>query len=597
MRKLLFCTVLMTASAFGQGVRFDSSVTTVASNVPVGSSAAIFTVPNAIVTICNIPASGAPCTNTVPIYSDLQLTQPINNPLSADAQGRYGFYVLPGIYSETVQKQSGSVVGTYILSLNTIGINASPDAAQTVMQPGTTTLSVNSLNGALNAALFPGSDIGAQVNNAILSFANNCGDVYIPAGTYSQTTTINKPRCVKLHGAGSYATTLTYTPTTGTAVIAGDTIGGPNGYPTGEMSDLTLQGPSFTGATIGIFLGAPSSCVSSCLSGDHQNFNRVRIVNFGTAVTFGNNAFMDTFLEDVITNDGVGISFPVGLTDSGESIDFIRTSIQNNTKGLSLLGFSDFYFYASTCDFNGTCGTVCQASFYGFHIEQPSGNLLNIDGTCQAGPAVFIYGGLFAHDSTIGTDAQMITVSGSVSPTLKIDGVEIIESHTLTDLVNWTATGSNPKLVLQDFPFFNGNVLALTNANCNFLGCKFQDNQGDYAYTASNSSVNNAGAAVYSSVQTTGGPGLATTLGFATLKSNGTGTRFDSNSGAGNTPIFLTNTLFNGALTDFEPRSVLPVPASTAPSGACVNPGQLEVTADGHGTYCKVGTLIWTTLY
>jgi hypothetical protein len=43
--------------------------------------------------------------------------------------------------------------------------------------------------------------------------------------------------------------------------------------------------------------------------------------------------------------------------------------------------------------------------------------------------------------------------------------------------------------------------------------------------------------------------------------------------------------------------SYSPLPSTVAPTGACTVAGTLEVTADGHGTFCKAGTLVWTTLY
>ena len=50
-----------------------------------------------------------------------------------------------------------------------------------------------SMNGVLNATLFPGSDIGAQVNAAIAALGSSGGEIYIPAGTYTQTSTIYLP--------------------------------------------------------------------------------------------------------------------------------------------------------------------------------------------------------------------------------------------------------------------------------------------------------------------------------------------------------------------------------------------------------------------
>ena len=81
---------------------------------------------------------------------------------------------------------------------------------------------IRSLNGAMNAGLCGlsdrpawcrGSEIGAWTNSAIAVIG--CGEVYIPAGTYTQTTSIVKPRCVKLHGASADSTFLKWTPTHG----------------------------------------------------------------------------------------------------------------------------------------------------------------------------------------------------------------------------------------------------------------------------------------------------------------------------------------------------------------------------------------------
>jgi hypothetical protein len=85
----------------------------------------------------------------------------------------------------------------------------------------TGTLTARPLNGVLNAASFPGSDIGAKINAAIANLPNGCGEVTVPSGIYHQTTTIIKPRCTKLHGESAFGTTLTWMPKGGTAMVSG----------------------------------------------------------------------------------------------------------------------------------------------------------------------------------------------------------------------------------------------------------------------------------------------------------------------------------------------------------------------------------------
>jgi hypothetical protein len=87
----------------------------------------------------------------------------------------------------------------------------SPSGTQTIIQPAGTTLAVNSLNGALNASLFSGADIGAKINAAFASCSNTCV-VIVPPGTYNYSTTItmNLPT-ESLMGYGSAFTTMNYT--------------------------------------------------------------------------------------------------------------------------------------------------------------------------------------------------------------------------------------------------------------------------------------------------------------------------------------------------------------------------------------------------
>jgi len=128
MNKLLIsCALLMTGTALAQtATRFDSSVTTTATNVPINAQAPVLTVPNAIVTVCAFPATGIPCTNTIPIYQDQGLTTQADNPLTTDPKGRFGFWLASGQYSYSVQNQQGQNVGNFSLSLGGSGGNGAP---------------------------------------------------------------------------------------------------------------------------------------------------------------------------------------------------------------------------------------------------------------------------------------------------------------------------------------------------------------------------------------------------------------------------------------------------------------------------------------
>jgi hypothetical protein len=146
MKRILCLLAITTTCAFGQLQRVDDSVTTAAKNVPTGAQAQVLTAPYAKISICGNPNSGSPCQNTVPVFADLGGTQPLTQPLIADAQGRYGYFISPGTYTRSYQSASGTDLGTLWLTI------AGP---------------LNPLNKTqINSDLFSGSDIGARMTQA-----------------------------------------------------------------------------------------------------------------------------------------------------------------------------------------------------------------------------------------------------------------------------------------------------------------------------------------------------------------------------------------------------------------------------------------------
>jgi len=106
-----------------------------------------------------------------------------------------------------------------------------------------------------------GSDIGAWINAAI---SKGAARILIPAGSYSQITTIHLPRNVMLTGASAFETRITYTPSSGWAVIASDAYGPGIFAGRGGIEDLSFYGPAgltnaFANQTGGIYFGGSDS--------------------------------------------------------------------------------------------------------------------------------------------------------------------------------------------------------------------------------------------------------------------------------------------------------------------------------------------------
>jgi len=185
------------------------------------------------------------------------ISAPNNDILTADGSGN--------------AKDSGVLVSSLAPLNNAALVGLTTVANETVINE-----SVQYSNGILNAALFPGADIGAQVNAAIAALpttytaggspnGGSGGAIFIPQGTYAQTTTIYLPPWVRLFGSSAAGTILNFTPSATAVwqvVVAGlnDPLFYNFGY-MGAIEDVTFNGggvPAQGGANIhsgGVYLG------------------------------------------------------------------------------------------------------------------------------------------------------------------------------------------------------------------------------------------------------------------------------------------------------------------------------------------------------
>jgi hypothetical protein len=262
---------------------------------------------------------------------------------------------------------------------------------------------IGNINGAMNPGLCGlaerpawcrGSEIGAWTNSAIAVIG--CGEVSIPAGTYTQTTSIVKPRCVKLHGASAGSTFLKWTPKTGVAIIMGDAHVATIFAAEGALEDLSLLGPGAGTKTCGIYLGGsdgtgcapPTSIDPSTNIDDHDNINRVRIYKtssagaFGVGIQWGRNAWVDTVFESSISDNGTGIFVPSTTVQTGENLTVLNSAIQANmgvgvkiASGMNInfnLVNTSLDYNASWAVQNGTATTGNTVSLVNCYIAQPS---------------------------------------------------------------------------------------------------------------------------------------------------------------------------------------------------------------------------------
>ena len=178
-------------------------------------------------------------------------------------------------------------------------------------------------NSAVNAADFPGVDIGDKINAAVTATPASGGLILVPAAPscYDFSTEIKVlSKAIVLQGSGP-GTCLNFIATTGTAItFAGIASAAYVGQAFGAgIRDITLQGTGTANDTVGLYLNGVAGFTA-------MNTN---IMQFGTGITFGNNTFTLNWQGGSIRANNTNLIYNEGLMNSGESLSFVNTSFSN----------------------------------------------------------------------------------------------------------------------------------------------------------------------------------------------------------------------------------------------------------------------------
>jgi hypothetical protein len=243
-----------------------------------------------------------------------------------------------------------------------------------------------------------GSDIGAWINAAeaylpTILGGSHCGTVYVPAGVYTWTTTINRSRCVNVTGAGVGATWLQWSGTATYAVVDGDTG---SSLAQGGFNYITLAGNNggVVGAgSNGIFLGTdPSGIITPANNFSVNQVNQeLQLTQWNIAIYQGNNTWAWHCDHCAINLNTEAIKVGSTVNDSGENMGIENSNIFNNyslvldepNEWLTLVAWR---FDHDSIDYNGNCAnsqlspaSSCNPIFNGgffindSHVEQASG--------------------------------------------------------------------------------------------------------------------------------------------------------------------------------------------------------------------------------
>jgi hypothetical protein len=227
----------------------------------------------------------------------------------------------------------------------------------------------------LDASQFPGSDIGAQINNAYASCPAAGCHIRVDAGNYNFSTAINfatNNKAVELdcdsgaYGSTSAVTQLIYSGT-------GPAVQFQNGTAQGRaLTGCALVGPGRSTSTIGLLVGGCPNLASyptidfctytgngSLTGAEFSNFD---ISGFGLGVMLGNNFYLSAFRNGRVHDNGPAGSvaqnpqnlvYPAAAVSSGETISFYNVHFIQSTANAGV---------SSLCvDFEGS--TAVEMSF------------------------------------------------------------------------------------------------------------------------------------------------------------------------------------------------------------------------------------------
>jgi hypothetical protein len=225
-----------------------------------------------------------------------------------------------------------------------------------------------------NASDFPGADIGAQINAAYADLPPAGGTILLKAGGSFSVPIVfgTKDKPVLLQGIPGDVVSLTYTATSGTAII----FDNGNGHRVGHgLRDVTLTGPGNSTDTTGVVFGGNNGA-------EGLAFRDFKIQSFGTNLRMGSHTWMTYFEHGVIRDGGINVLLPSGLVESGEQIVFNhvtfadappphRDSVWVQGGGQEVV-FSDCSFDQAQLHVGNGTVSAAQVVVKGGHFENPN---------------------------------------------------------------------------------------------------------------------------------------------------------------------------------------------------------------------------------
>jgi len=360
----------------------------------------------------------------------------LGNPFTASANGQYLFYAATGVGLDVV-KSSGTT-DTDVVPGGGGGTPGGTNGSLQINNNG----AFGGTSGVLNAGVFAGADLGAQINAAYAALPASGGNILIPAGNFNVSTpivigTTKQAYLTCLAGSSSAAggdSVLTWTPSSGTMLTL-------NARGT-NLSGCVLNGPGGTNTAIGVVLGGSNTDIF----GDMRD---TYIAGFHVGLEILSNTYIDTFDNVNVANNDTNILIPSGVGDMGENFSFTGGSFAMNggpsavfsKTCVNIMHGSELHFNSVSFD---QCGIdmnadQVQVTLTAPHFEDSSNGgsipFVTMDTACQQ-CSLNSYGGLWLEDIA-SARASFISVASTVSNTalaVNLFGGQFIPGEALTQI-------------------------------------------------------------------------------------------------------------------------------------------------------------------
>jgi hypothetical protein len=384
------------------------------------------------------------------------------------------------IFAHTALAQNASVNGVQSQS---VGVGKG------TITPASQQFSVTAYNAVCNGSTDDSSAIQAAITAAA---GAGGGNVIIPAATCNFATTLTRPRNVMIIGQGRNSSYLKYTGST-RAFVLGDT--GSTNPPSwkGGFQHLTLIGPSGTGSTVGLYMGAdPAGIISPTgNTDDDEEWIDLAVLQFGIGATPSNNTYLLTAFDVLFANNGQHwkdistnsnccerMVFESSIFGQSQSSMAPAIELDNN--------LSDYYFNNSSLDYNNVSqpDVAClagsmHATFTNVHFEKLHGERIHINSTVCNGE-IHVFGGTFTTTGTGTTDPDVIGMSGIYASqnVVSVIGTSVNSNEPLTNFID--ANMPQRQVTVDSLAWENfGNLPAnCVNTEGNPLGITVRNTSG-----------------------------------------------------------------------------------------------------------------------